>query len=148
MLLAQSNIALFRWPLTDPRMAGFVSQIDTMNLLAESSHGFVWRFTDPYESTGLPTPFGDPLLFFNMSVWRDVESLRSYVFQSEHVEMLQRKSEWTRPTGTPPLVMWWLDDDEAMPTVHDAIARFEALQNDSNSGDVFTFSERSPEQRD
>ena len=124
-------------------MAEFVSQIDTMNQLAESSDGFIWRFNEEYDSTGLPAPFDDPLLFFNMSVWRDVESLRHYVFQSAHVKMLQRKTEWTRPAGTSPLAMWWFDDDERMPTVDDAIGRFIALNNGDNSIPVFTFSDAS-----
>ena len=141
MLLAQANIAIFRWPLSDPRMAEFVSQIDIMNQLAESSDGFVWRFTEEYDSTGLPTPFDDPLLFFNMSVWRDVVSLRSYVFQSAHLEVLQRKSEWTRPAGTSPLAMWWLNDNQRMPAVADAIARFAALEDGGRSVDAFTFSD-------
>ena len=44
VLLAQANIAIFRWPLTDPRMADFVERIPKVNQIAESADGFIWRF--------------------------------------------------------------------------------------------------------
>lgn len=138
MHLAQANVAFFRWPLDDPRMEGFANQIDTMNKLAESSDGFIWRYTGIYDPTGRESPFDNPLLFFNLSVWRDIESLRSYVFQSEHVQMLRRKSDWVQPTGTPPLAIWWLAANATMPTVDDAIAKFKTLERDANSPRVLT----------
>ena len=139
MLLAQSNIALFRWPLDDPRMAGFVSEIDTINQLAESSNGFVWRYIDDYDPTNRPEPFNNPHLFFNMSVWQDIDSLKSYVFDSKHVQILRQKSEWTESAGIQSAVMWWMRESAQMPSVEDAIMRFHALNNNDDSIDVFTF---------
>jgi hypothetical protein len=140
MLLAQSNIALSIWPLDDPRMEGFVSRLAAINQLAESSAGFVWRHTDDYDSAGRSPPFDHPLLFFNMSVWTDLDSLRNYVFRSEHVQLLRRKSELTGPAGIAPLAMWWISADGPMPTVSDAIARFIALENEGEAcADVFGF---------
>lgn len=139
MLLAQANIALFRWPLTDARMLEFNSQIEAMNHLAESSEGFVWRFSDDYDSTGRESPFDHPLLFFNMSVWRNVESLRHFVFHTEHIEMLRRKSEWTLPVHDfPPIAMWRIEESANMPTVAAAIAQLKKLRS-KISGEVFTF---------
>ena len=41
--LAQINIGRLIAPIDDPRIAGFVSQLDAINALAESSPGFIWR---------------------------------------------------------------------------------------------------------
>jgi len=42
--LTQMNIARLVAPLTDPRLADFVAQLDAVNALADTSPSFVWRF--------------------------------------------------------------------------------------------------------
>ena len=37
--LAQLNIAIMKYPIDDPAMAGFVSRIDEINALAEGQEG-------------------------------------------------------------------------------------------------------------
>lgn len=138
MILAQANVALFRWSLDDPKMHEFVSQIDTMNVLAESSPGFIWRETDTVDSQNWPSPYATPLLFFNLSVWKDVESLWRYVYKTEHIEVLKRRAEWTEEIGTSPLIMWWIQEDQR-PTPMDAVERFQALNNGATCEGVFTF---------
>ena len=44
--IAQLNIGRFRFPTDDPRMAGFMENLDRVNALAERSEGFVWRLKD------------------------------------------------------------------------------------------------------
>ena len=144
MLLAQANIALFRWALEDPRMHAFAAQIDSINQLAERSPGFVWRFAEEFDPTDRDAPFNDPLLFFNMSVWRDVNSLRVFVFQSEHTRMLERRALWTRPAGQFPNVLWWIEDHDQMPTVDDAIRRFAILSDHNETAAAFTFADIAP----
>ena len=122
MNLSQANVALFRWPTGDVRMREFVARIESTNRLAESSPGFVWRYQGEYDPAGRLPPFDDPLLFFNMSVWRDAESLQHFVFRTEHAELLKRKDEWTRPAPVRPLVTWQIEDG-SRPSVDEAIAR-------------------------
>ena len=43
MHLAELNIGRFNFPTSDPRMAGFMDNLDRVNALAERSPGFVWR---------------------------------------------------------------------------------------------------------
>ena len=55
--LAQLNIGKFRFPTDDPRMAGFMQNLDRVNAIAERSEGFVWRLKDetatgPWPCTG------------------------------------------------------------------------------------------------
>jgi hypothetical protein len=40
---AQINIGRLRAPLDDPKMVGFVAQLDPINALADAAPGFVWR---------------------------------------------------------------------------------------------------------
>jgi hypothetical protein len=41
--LAQINISRLIAPIDDPKIAGFVSQLEPVNALADKAPGFVWR---------------------------------------------------------------------------------------------------------
>ena len=91
--LAQLNVAALKAPLDSPELKDFVDNLDRINALAEQSPGFVWRLKgDGNDATSL-RPLGDNVLV-NMSVWRDVDALRDYVYKSAHVEIMRRKREW------------------------------------------------------
>jgi len=91
--LAQLNIAKMKGPLDSPLLADFVANLDRINALAESSPGFVWRLqTDQGNATNL-RPLGDMTLV-NLSVWRDVESLQTFVYKSAHAQIMTRRKEW------------------------------------------------------
>ena len=122
MLLAQANIALFRWPLDDHRMSAFAEQIQPVNAFAEQSRGFVWRFTDEFVARNLGSPWNDPLLFFNMSVWRDFDSLHQFVRCDAHREIVRERERWTEPAAGPPMAMWWIED-AVRPSVEDRFLR-------------------------
>ena len=65
---------------TVPQLKDFVDNLDRINELAEQSPGFVWRLKgDGNDATSL-RPLGDNVLV-NMSVWRDVDALRDYVYK-------------------------------------------------------------------
>ena len=54
-------------------MAGFASNLDRINALAEATPGFVWRLqTDEGDATSI-RPFDNDNMLVNMSVWRDLE---------------------------------------------------------------------------
>jgi hypothetical protein len=90
--LAQLNIARLAAPIDSPQLADFVANLERINALAESSAGFVWRLqTEEGDATAI-RHFGDDVVV-NMSVWEDVESLRSYVYETAHVEILRRRRE-------------------------------------------------------
>ncbi len=73
--LAQINVARARAPLTDPRLADFVAQLDQINALADRGPGFVWRLqTDAGNATDIEVS-DDPQLIVNMSVWERLEHL-------------------------------------------------------------------------
>ena len=137
MLLAQTNLALFRWPLSDQRMSGFAEQIQPVNDLAERSEGFVWRFAGEYEPREFGEPWSDPLLFFNMSVWRDFESLSRFINLDAHKAMMRDRARWTTPATGPSMAMWWIDDG-VRPSIDDAMGAISSIAEKGDSRRAFT----------
>jgi len=136
--LAQFNIARLRAPLDDPAIAGFVAGLDTMNALADSSPGFVWRLTDGPDGDATTVRPLDPDVIVTMSVWDSVESLRAFSYQSAHLDYLRRRRDWFLPHNfRASLVLWWVPAGH-IPTVEEACERLERVA-DGPSPEAFTF---------
>ena len=73
--IAELNIGKFRFPIDDSRMAGFVSQLEAINALADNAPGFVWRLQDETGNATAIRPFPDDMLAVNFSVWESIEAL-------------------------------------------------------------------------
>jgi hypothetical protein len=137
--LAQLNIAALKAPLDSPELKDFVDNLDRINALAESSPGFVWRLKgDGNDATSL-RPLGESVIV-NMSVWRDVDSLRKYVYTSAHVEILKRKREWFTRMAKAYMALWWVPQGHE-PTVAEAVAKLEHLREHGATAEAFTFGE-------
>ena len=68
----------------------------------------MWRLqTEQGDATGI-RPFGNENMLVNMSVWRDLESLSRYVYNSAHVEIMRRRREWFEHMDEAHLVLWWV----------------------------------------
>ena len=131
--LAQVNIARMRAPLDDPAMHGFASRIAEINQLAESSPGFVWRWTDSDNG-----PFTAPELLFTLSVWETVDDLRAYVYRSSHVELFRNRADWFLPPSGPSLALWWVPAGYR-PTPAESQLRLDYLARKGSSPYVFDF---------
>ena len=106
MHLAQLNIGRARYPLDDPRMAGFMNALDAINAVAERSPGFVWRMQS---QTGNATDIkftDDPQMISNMSVWESAEALEQFVWMTAHKRIYVRKHEWFEKPAQAIFVMW------------------------------------------
>ncbi len=137
--LAQLNIAALKAPLDSPELKDFVDNLDRINELAEKSAGFVWRLKgDGNDATSL-RPLGDNIII-NMSVWLDVDSLRNYVYQSAHTEILKRKREWFTRMAEAPFALWWVPEGHE-PSVAEAVSRLEHLRKHGPTAEAFTFGE-------
>jgi len=135
--LAQINIGELKAPLDSPELKDFVDNLDRINALAEESPGFEWRLKgDGNDATSL-RPLGENIII-NMSVWRDVESLKDYVYRSAHVEIMKRKREWFTRMANAYLVLWWVPAGHH-PTVAEAGERLQLLREQGASPRAFTF---------
>ena len=142
--LAQLNIGIIRGPIDSPVMAEFAANLDGINALAERSPGFVWRLqTEEGNATAIrPYPENENMAV-NLSVWKDVDSLRRFVFQSGHVEIMRRRREWFVPMDQAFLVLWWVPTGQ-VPTIEEAKARLELLRRKGPTAEAFTFRQAYP----
>ncbi len=137
--LAQINIAKLLKPIDDPQIADFVNQLDEINAVAEKSNGFIWRLKDDVtnDATNI-NPFNDPNMIVNMSVWKDVASLKDYVYNSDHVKVFVRRKEWFEKPTKAHMALWWIEKGK-FPSVEEGKRRIEYLQQHGNSKYAFTF---------
>jgi uncharacterized glyoxalase superfamily protein PhnB len=128
--LAQLNLGVFKAPLDSPEMQPFAAALDRINTLADTAPGFVWRLTS---DDGAPSSFvevpgaDDPLLASNLSVWSDLESLRNFMYRTDHAAYLRRRREWFVHERRPMTVAWWIRAG-TIPTLEDAMRRLEHLR--------------------
>lgn len=138
--LAQLNIAVPRFPVDDPRMAGFTSMLDEINALADGSPGFVWRLVSEgaNDATALRARLDGANQMVNMSVWEGREALWGYVYRSAHLEFLRRRGDWFHTPAGAFLVLWWVPAGH-VPTVDEGLDRLNALRRHGPNPEAFTF---------
>ena len=119
-------------------MSGFSDRIQPINQLAEQADGFVWRYTETYAAREIGPPWNNPLLFFNMSVWRDVDSLQGFVRSPRHIDIMRSRSQWTLPLPEASMAMWWIDD-ATRPAVDDAVRAISSIAESGDTQRAFTF---------
>ena len=127
MHLAQLNVAKLRYPIDDPRVAGFAENLGLVNGIAEASEGFVWRLIEDGsdDATGI-LAFDDPMAIVNLSVWRDAESLEHFVWNTVHKRFYRMRAEWFDAMDRQHLAMWWVEKGHR-PTLAEAAERLESL---------------------
>ena len=135
--LAQLNVATLKAPLDSPELKDFVDNLDRINALAESSPGFVWRLVGEGNDATSLRPLGDNVIV-NMSVWRDVPALLTYVYNSAHTAIMKRRREWFTRMAEMHMVLWWVPVGH-QPTPAEAVARLERLRQHGPSAEAFTF---------
>lgn len=125
--LAQFNIARARYPLDDPRMAEFASNVDRVNALANTIDGFVWRLQDASGHAMNIRVYGDPMILPNLTVWESVEALERFVWQTVHKRFYGRRDQWFVPLDGPPLVMWWVPAGH-QPSIEEGVEHLDHLK--------------------
>ncbi len=138
MHLAQLNIGLPVAPLDGPELAGFMTNLEPVNALADAAPGFVWRLqTEDGDATAI-RPYDDDRMIVNMSVWTSVEALAAFVFSGEHRAIMKRRREFFVPMREAFQVLWWVPDGTT-PTVTEAQARLTQLREHGPTPHAFTF---------
>ncbi|MGW5678672.1 DUF3291 domain-containing protein [Streptomyces sp. NPDC003860] len=141
--LAQVNIARLRFPLDSPELKYFVDNLDPVNAVAEASDGFVWRLKD---ETGDATDiriFDDEWIVVNMSVWRDMDALKTFMYQGTHRELLARRHEWFERVREAMATLWWVPAGHR-PTVAEAEDRLRLLRAEGPTSGAFTLTRAFP----
>ncbi|MEM9464553.1 MAG: DUF3291 domain-containing protein [Actinomycetota bacterium] len=145
--LAQLNLGVFKAPLDAPEMAPFAAALDRINAIADESPGFVWRLTDddggPSSNVEVPGS-DDPLLASNLSVWRDYDSLREFMYRTDHASYLRRRAEWFERESIPMVVGWWVPAG-TVPTLDEALDRLEHLRREGPSAAAFPLTRTIPD---
>lgn len=141
--LAQLNIAHAKDDLDSALLQGFVDRLDEINALADHAPGFVWRLqTEDGDATSIQA-FDDPRLIINMSVWCDLDSLKHFVYQSVHVELIRARSEWFHKMDGAFQVLWWVAAGHR-PDLQQARDRLDQLQRHGPTDQAFSFAKPYP----
>jgi hypothetical protein len=138
--LAHLNVARLLAPLNDPIIKDFKDGIDTINELAESSPGFIWRMKEEPE---LPDGsnhvlMDDPYLIASLSVWKSVDALKSFTYQSAHGAYFKRRKDWFHKMVDSNYVLWQVTKGH-LPSMAEAVARLKYLRKKGESSRAFTF---------
>jgi hypothetical protein len=139
--LAQINVARLRAPLESPQLADFVGALDRINAVADGSPGFVWRLQDEAGNATALSPLGAEFIV-NLSVWRDAQSLREFVYRSDHVGVMQRRREWFDKMEIY-MALWWVPRGHR-PPAEEGIERLDLLRSRGPSAAAFTFAKPFP----
>ena len=141
--LAQINIGRLIAPIDDPRLVDFVAQLDTVNALADTAPGFVWRLqSESGNATGIAYS-DDPLIIVNMSVWESVEALQDFTYGSRHIGVFRDRARWFEKMSKPTYCLWWVPAGHR-PTVAEGGERLTHYQERGATPYAFWFSQRYP----
>ena len=142
--LAQINIAEAKAEMDSETMSGFVARLERINALADASSGFIWRLqSEEGDSTAIRV-FDNPLLLINISVWETLDALKTFVYKSEHVELIQNRDAWFDKFRSAHQALWWIPKGH-IPTVEEGKERLEHIQLNGPTEYAFTFSRPFPE---
>ena len=140
MQLAQLNIAQWKVDPAGPAGLKFVALLDTVNNAAERMPGFVWRYAEADAADpSTAGPFDDGTMIVNMSVWDTPAHLEDFVWNTVHKRVYARKDEWFAALGSQHFVMWWVEDGH-VPTLEEAKARLDHLNEHGDSDHAFGWS--------
>ena len=120
-------------------MAGFVNRLDEINALADSSPGFIWRLKTGEGNATYLRPFADERTLLNMSVWESVETLRHFVYQTVHLELVRQRYAWFEKFAGAYAALWWVPVGH-IPGIDEAKRRISYLDANGPSQFAFTFS--------
>ena len=138
--VAQLNIAKPKGDPDGPLLADFKAALDPINAIADTHPGFVWRLQDDTGNATALRIFGDDSQMINMSVWESIESLWSFVYDSDHLAVMRRRREWFEHMKMF-MCLWWVPAGH-IPDIREAEERLLRLRENGPTPYSFTFKER------
>lgn len=141
--IAQVNVARALADADSEIMIGFVSRLEEINALADSSPGFIWRLqSDEGDATSIDV-FDDNLMLINMSVWDGIESLKTFVYQTVHIELIRDREAWFSKLGVAHQALWWIPAGH-IPSEDEAKEKLEHIRQHGPGQEAFTFGKPFP----
>ncbi|NGN66329.1 DUF3291 domain-containing protein [Streptomyces sp. A7024] len=141
--LAQVNISRLRFPLDSPELADFVAGLEPVNATADAADGFVWRLQGDGDDATDVRVFDDEWIIINLTVWRDVDALKAFMYAGQHRELMRRRREWFERVTEPMTALWWVQAGHR-PTPADAEKRLVRLREDGPTAYAFTLRDTYP----
>ena len=136
-----------RWaytsPLDDPMMAEYKALRPIIDALARRSPGFIWRRNGAGSQAKETDLYDDQMIIANVSVWATLEEYSHFVYKSEHLGVINRRSEWFEHFDGPYHAMWWVQAGH-LPTAEEARERLEYLQSHGETPYAFSFEKTFP----
>lgn len=144
-------------PPGDPVVQGFADRLQPLFELSSAHDGLIAQSSDytkrqlhlplmerdmgPWAPLDEPSFYEGPRGVGNysakqMSVWRDLESLRDYTYRTDHVEAIQKRREWVRDIDAPSHVLWWIEAG-TIPSQAEGCRRIEYLHEHGSSAWAF-----------
>lgn len=138
--IAEFNISRLKAPLDSPMMKEFVDFLEPVNRFAEQSPGYIWRLTAPegMASSYLPPAYEDEMIVTNLTVWKDIDSLKNFTYQTVHTYFLRSRKKWFDHFAEYQVVLWWIEQSH-IPTVEEAKEKMRCLNENGPTADAFTF---------
>ena len=140
--LAQVNVGRLRAPVGAPEIAGFVSNLDRINAMADGHPGFVWRLKGEGNNATDVAAFDEPLMAINLSTWANLEDLAAFVYRTDHREIMRRRAEWFERMEVY-MCLWWAPAGHR-PTPREAVERLDTFRRSGPSPQAFSFREPYP----
>jgi hypothetical protein len=153
--LALVNAGILRMSPDAPEMVHFFAEFDRVYAAAAAAPGHVWHLPqtiygadaepvrlDPVQFEALGAA-GQPLLV-NVSVWRDAQTAREFVYRAVHGEVLrENRRRWFDPLPGGALALWWVAAG-ALPGPEEGLGRLLHLHRHGPSAEAFTFAHPFP----
>ncbi len=139
MQLAELNVGRLLAPTDDPRVAGFMVNLDRINSLGKRMPGFVWMVEGSGEPGAANTSAlidDDAQYVPNLTVWESVETLEKFVWSTIYKQFFARRSEWFEILGGMHFVMWCVPDGHR-PTLDEALSRLEMRRAQGDTAEAF-----------
>jgi hypothetical protein len=147
MHLGQLNVGRLVEAPDSATVAEFMNALPAINLLGESSPGFVWMLKDEDGPGAVGQRFpgheDDERFIMNLTVWTDLESLQHFTTRSGHGMYLRRRREWFEKPDGPATVLWWIEEGH-LPDLHEAADRLARLRRDGPTPLAFDLTQTFP----
>lgn len=159
MRVAITTFAVLKAPYGNAEVQEFDDRTPDVFVEAEQADGFIERAKEIDDKTescnfnrdwGMWGEFSVPDFYqygrddstdqraSTISLWRDLESLKKFVFSGLHLEALKKRYQWFEKISYPNYAVWWIEDNH-IPTWSEAVSRLDHLNKMGPTPYAFDF---------